>query len=82
MTSLLPVGWSSPAGRGDAEGELEGEVTGEPDGIGELDGEAPAELQAAAMRATAARGRRRREVDMAPRRERREVVPLRHVCAR
>jgi hypothetical protein len=67
--SLLPVGCSSPATVGDADGELDGEVTGEPEGFAELEGEAPVELQAAARRATAARGRRRREVDMAPRRD-------------
>jgi hypothetical protein len=55
---------------GDAEGELEGEETGEPVRFAELEGEAPVELQAAARRATAARGRKRREVDMAPRRDR------------
>jgi hypothetical protein len=67
--SLLPVGCSSPVTVGDVDGELDGEVTGEPEGFAELEGEAPVELQAAARRATAARGRRRREVDMAPRRD-------------
>src|SRR6476646_4961684 len=80
--SVLPVGCSRPATVGDAEGEIEGEETGEPEGFAELEGEAPVELQAAARRATAARGRKRREVDMAPRRDRREVGSARPQHAR